>query len=159
MTLTSPAFEPGGAIPSRYTCEGANVSPPLEWSEVPASARTFTLIVLDPDAPDPEAPRRTFVHWVLYDIPRTARGVPEAAVRNDLPRGTVEGINDFHSAGYGGPCPPLGRHRYFFNLYALDQALPAMRNATRQDVERAMQGHVVAQAELIGTYAKTPRPW
>lgn len=159
MILSSPAFKPGAPMPSRYTCEGANVSPPLEWSEVPDSAQTFALIMDDPDAPDPAAPRRTFVHWVLYDIPRSAKGIAEAAVRNDLARGTVEGINDFHSAGYGGPCPPIGRHRYSFKLYAIDRALAPIKHATKQEVERAIQGHVVAHAELIGTYQKTPRPW
>lgn len=155
MTLTSPAFRSGGPIPAQYTCEGPNVSPPLEWDGVPETARSLALIVDDPDAPDPKAPKFTYVHWVLYGIPTTVNSLAEGAVRTALPSGTEAGINDFKFSGYGGPCPPVGRHRYYFKLYALDVELPRMRNATKRDVERAMDGHVVARAELIGTYEKS----
>lgn len=152
MDLSSPAFPPQGEIPAPYTCEGQDLAPALRWSGVPAGARSLVLIVDDPDAPDPAAPQRTWVHWVLYDIPPQATGLPEGG--RPLPAGTREGLNDWNRTGWGGPCPPIGRHRYFFKLYALDQALPALTRPTKAAVEQAMHGHVLAQAELVGTYRK-----
>jgi Raf kinase inhibitor-like YbhB/YbcL family protein len=157
LTLTSPAFSHNGEIPARYTCEGENVSPTLTWSDAPAGTRSFVLIVDDPDAPDPRAPRMTWVHWVLYDIPATATGLPEGVRSKDLPKATREGLNDWKKTGYGGPCPPIGRHRYFHKLYALDAELPDLKNPTKAQLEKAMQGHVLARTELVGTYEKKRR--
>jgi Raf kinase inhibitor-like YbhB/YbcL family protein len=154
LTLSSPAFAPAGEIPTRYTCEGDDVSPPLAWSAPPAGSKSFALIVDDPDAPDPKAPKTTWVHWVLYNLPPAADGLPEGVATRALPAGTREGLNDWRRTGYGGPCPPIGRHRYFHKLYALDIALPELGGSSKAALERAMQGHILAQAELIGTYAK-----
>ena len=154
MALTSPAFTAGGEIPVVHTCEGADTSPALEWSGVPADTKSLALVVDDPDAPDPKAPRMTYVHWVLYNIPPTATRRPEGAARGGLPPGTREGTNDWKRTGYGGPCPPIGRHRYFHKLYALDVELPVLGTPTKAQLEKAMEGHVLAKAELIGTYQK-----
>lgn len=154
LTLTSSAFLPGGEIPERYTCQGADVSPPLAWSGVPAGVKSLALIVDDPDAPDPTAPKMTWVHWVLYNLPSSASGLAEGVAAAVLPNGTLEGLNDWHRTGYGGPCPPIGRHRYFHKLYALDVVLPDLGRPSKASLESAMQGHVLAQAELIGTYRK-----
>ena len=148
--LTSTAFAEGGAIPRGYTCEGRDTSPPLAWSGLPAGTRTLALIVDDPDAPDPAAPRMTWVHWVLFDIPPAAPGMAEGA---PLPAGAKVGVNDWQRPGWGGPCPPIGRHRYFFKLYALDTALELYR-PTKAALEQAMKGHVLAEAQLVGTYQK-----
>jgi len=155
MELRSPAFAPQGEIPSRHTCEGADLAPPLHWTGVPERAASLVLIVDDPDAPDPAAPQRTWVHWVLYDMPPTAPGLPEGG--QPLPAGAREGLNDWQRPGYGGPCPPIGKHRYFFKLYALDKLLPPLPRPTKAAVEQAMRGHVLAQAELVGTYRKGQR--
>jgi Raf kinase inhibitor-like YbhB/YbcL family protein len=152
--LTSPKFSNNGEIPAVYTCEGRNVSPPLSWNDVPAKAKSLALIVDDPDAPDPKAPKRVFVHWVLYNLPTSARSLPEGMTSDALPAGAKDGTNDFQKTGYGGPCPPIGRHRYFFKLYALDATLDGLSGPTKADLERAMQGHVVAEADLVGTYEK-----
>jgi len=154
LTITSTAFAPEGAIPSLYTCEGKDISPPLAWNGAPAATKSFALIVDDPDAPDPAAPKMTWVHWVLYDIPVAATGLPEAVEASALPPGTCEGVNDWGRTGFGGPCPPIGRHRYFHKLYALDTALPDLKRPKKAALEKAMQGHVLAQAVLIGTYQK-----
>jgi len=154
LVLTSSAFTHQGSIPQQYTCQGRDVSPPLSWSGAPDGTKGFVLIVDDPDAPDPAAPRRTWVHWVLYDIPSTVSGLPEAVTSAKLPPGTREGTNDWSRTGYGGPCPPVGRHRYFHKLYALDVELPDLGAAPKGEVEKAMEGHVLAKAELIGTYQK-----
>jgi Raf kinase inhibitor-like YbhB/YbcL family protein len=154
LAITSPAFSPQGAIPRRYTCDGDDVSPPLEWTGAPEGTRSLVLIVDDPDAPDPAAPKRTWVHWVLFDIPPTATGLPEGVVAHALPAGTREGLNDWNRTGYGGPCPPVGRHRYYFRLYALDAPLGALVRPTRGAVDEAMRGHVRETAELMGTYAR-----
>jgi Raf kinase inhibitor-like YbhB/YbcL family protein len=154
LTLTSPAFKPGAEIPVKYTCEGADTSPPLEWSGVPPRAKSLALIVDDPDAPDPKAPKMTYVHWVLYDIPPTATRLAESAAKGGLPPGTREGKNDWKRTGYGGPCPPIGRHRYFFKLYALDTELVDLGAPPKPQLEKAIEGHVVETAELIGTYQK-----
>ena len=157
LTLRSPAFAAGGAIPSKYTCDGANQSPPLEWSGAPDGTKSFALILDDPDAPDPKAPKATWVHWVLYDIPVGAMRLPEAVEARALPPGTREGRNDWGRTGYGGPCPPIGRHRYFFKLYALDTVLPDLREPDKAALEKAMKGHVIEHAELVGTYQKASR--
>ena len=152
MNLTSPAFSNGGEIPARYTCEGNDLSPPLAWSGVPPQAKSLALIVDDPDAPDPAKPQRTWVHWVAYDLPPSVSRLDEGAKR--LPAGARDGHNDWSRAGYGGPCPPIGRHRYFFKLYALDSVLPDLAGPTKAKLEAAMKGHIVAHAELVGTYQK-----
>jgi hypothetical protein len=155
LKLTSSAFGHNGAIPQRYTCQGEDVSVPLAWSGAPAATKSFVLIVDDPDAPDPRAPRMTWVHWMLYNLPPAATALREGVKAGDLPRGTLEGLNDWKRTGYGGPCPPIGRHRYFHKLYALDSVLPAMERPTKTDLEQAMKGHVLEKAELIGTYQKS----
>lgn len=152
LKLTSTAFDHGGEIPSKYACEGQDISPPLAWSGVPPNAKSLALIVDDPDAPDPAAPRMTWVHWVLYNIPPNASSLPEAA--KQLPAGTLSGLNDWKRYGYGGPCPPIGRHRYFHKLYALDTVLPDLGRPSKANLEAQMKGHVIAQAELVGTYQK-----
>lgn len=156
MQLQSSAFKAGGAIPERYTCEGDDVSPPLAWSGAPAGTKAFGLIVDDPDAPDPKAPKMTWVHWVLHNVPANVNALPEGA-SDRLPAGTRQGKNDWKRTGYGGPCPPIGRHRYFFKLYALDTELPDLREPTKAQLEAAMKGHILAQAELMGTYEKKHR--
>jgi Raf kinase inhibitor-like YbhB/YbcL family protein len=157
MNLTSTAFADRGDIPRLYTCEGKDVSPPLAWSGLPAGTQSLALIVDDPDAPDPAAPKRTWVHWVLYNVPPTATGLAEAIASADLPAGTKEGLNDWNRTGYGGPCPPIGRHRYFHKLYALDTILPELGKANKAQLEKAMQGHILAHVELVGTYQKSGR--
>lgn len=154
LTLSSAAFAPGSSIPTRYTCDGTDTSPPLAWSGIPDGARSLALIVDDPDAPDPAAPKRTWVHWVLYNLPTSAGGLAENVASIALPGGTHEGSNDWKRTGYGGPCPPVGTHRYFHKLYALDVVLPDLGAPTKDALLEAMQGHVLAQAELIGTYRR-----
>jgi hypothetical protein len=153
LSLTSPAFSANGEIPKEYTCEGGDHSPELTWSGPPQGTRSFALIEDDPDAPDPKAPKTTWVHWVLYDIPASATSLPKDAAKS-LPAGTREGVNDWKRTGYGGPCPPVGRHRYFHKLYALDTQLGDLKQPTKAALERAMQGHVLARTELVGTYEK-----
>ena len=155
LALKSPAFNHGGSIPSAFTCEGEDRSPRLEWSGIPDGTRSLALIVDDPDAPDPAAPKMNYVHWVLYNIPADDGGLDEGIASSALPAGTREGLNDWKRTGYGGPCPPIGRHRYFHKLYALDTALPDLGTPTREELVAAMQGHILAQAELIGTYQKS----
>jgi len=152
--LTSTAFAPSGSIPAKYTCEGADVSPPLEWSEAPGATRSFALIVDDPDAPDPAKPQRVYVHWVIYNIPASTAKLPENAAKSGLPTGAAHGSNDWGKQTYGGPCPPIGRHRYFHKLYALDTELKGLNNPNKAQLEKAMQGHVIGNAQLIGTYQK-----
>ena len=154
LALTSPVFAPGAEIPALFTCEGRDISPHLEWTGVPVGTKSLVLIVDDPDAPDPAAPKMTWVHWVLYDLPPEARSLPEGVAPGDLPAGTHEGTNDWKRTGYGGPCPPIGRHRYFHKLYALDVVLGDLGTPTKAEVEKAMKGHVLAQADLMGTYQK-----
>ena len=155
LKLSSSAFVHSDEIPRRHTCQGEDLSVPLTWSGVPAGTKSLVLIVDDPDAPDPKAPRMTWVHWVLYNIPPSATGLAEAVKPNELPAGTLDGLNDWKRAGYGGPCPPIGRHRYFHKLYALDAVLPDLRKPNKVALEQAMRGHVLEKAELIGTYQKT----
>ena len=154
FTLTSTAFANAAAIPSLYTCEGKDISPPLRWEGAPANTRSLVLIVDDPDAPDPKAPKLTWVHWVLYNFPADATGLPEGVASGGLPAGTGQGLNDWKRTGYGGPCPPIGRHRYFHKLYALDTVLTGLRKPTKAQVEAAMKHHVIAETTLIGTYQK-----
>ncbi len=154
LVITSAAFAPNGEIPTRYTCDGDDVSPPLSWNGVPETAKSLVLIVDDPDAPDPAAPKMTWVHWVLYNLPPDDTDLPEGVSRVDLHPGTREGLNDWQRAGYGGPCPPIGSHRYFHKLYALDVQLPDLNNPTKRELEQAMADHILDQAELIGTYQR-----
>ena len=154
MELTSSAFAQNADIPTLYTCEGSDQSPPLAWSGVPAGTRILALIIDDPDAPDPAAPKMTWVHWVLYNLPPGTPGLAAGASRTRLPAGAREGLNDWPREGYGGPCPPIGRHRYVHKLYALDTVLPVLKPATKAALERAMQGHVLAKGELVGYYKK-----
>lgn len=154
LNIASSAFAADGAIPTVYTCEGKDISPPLSWSGAPAGTRSFALIVDDPDAPDPAAPQTTWVHWVLYGIDAAATGLPEGVKTSQLPAGTREGRNDWGRTGYGGPCPPIGRHRYFVKLYALDTELPDLKRPDKAALEKAMKGHILAQAQLVGTYQK-----
>ena len=147
MIIKSPSFMHDGVIPARHTCDGLNVSPPLTWAGVPAGAKSLVLIVDDPDAPN-----MIWVHWVLYNIPHDASGLTEGVATKDLPSGTLQGVNDWKRAGYGGPCPPVGMHRYFFRLYALDIVLPDLNHPNRAILEKAMRGHVLARSELVGLY-------
>ena len=153
LTLTSSAFAPGDKIPSKYTCEGDDLSPPLAFAGVPDGTKSLVLIVDDPDAPDPKAPKRVWVHWLVYNLPPDTSGLTENASSAGLPSGAVTGISDRKEMSYHGPCPPIGRHRYFHKLYALDSVLPA-KPLTKAELEAAMTGHVLARAELIGTYQK-----
>ena len=152
MKLTSTAFKNGDSIPTSHTCEGDNRSPPLAFEDVPPAAKSLVLIVDDPDAPDPRAPKRTWAHWLVYNLPPTTSELAEAV--SHFPAGTLLGQNDWKHPTYGGPCPPIGRHRYFHKLYALDSVLPELHEPTRAELQAAMQGHVIAEAELMGTYQK-----
>lgn len=153
LTISSPAFKQGGKIPSNYTCEGDDVSPPLVFASVPKGAKSLALVIDDPDAPDPNAPKRVWVHWVVLNLPPDSEGLAENASARGMPAGAVQGVNDFHSKTYGGPCPPIGRHRYFLKLYALDVTLPA-KALGKAELEAAMERHVLGKAELMGTYQK-----
>ena len=152
LNLISSAFADGAGIPALHTCDGSDVSPPLSWSGLPPATRSLALIVDDPDAPDPAAPQTTWVHWVLYNLPADAAGLPQGVSAHQLPGGTREGSNDWQRTGYGGPCPPIGRHRYFFKLYALDVLLPDLGTPDKAALERAMHGHVLGQTVLLGLY-------
>jgi len=154
LKVTSSAFQQGGAIPARYTCEGQDLSPPLAWSGMPGNAKTIAVIVDDPDAPDPAKPQRVYVHWVVYNIPAATTSLAENASKTGMPKGALQGKNDWGKAAYGGPCPPIGRHRYYFKLYALDTELTGLKDASKADLERAMNGHVLDTGELMGTYQK-----
>ena len=157
MTLNSPAFKQDGQIPSKYTCEGEDVSPPLAWAGVPDGTKSLVLIVDDPDAPDPKAPQRVWVHWVVYNIPPDVKGLRENASKAGLPQGTVVGLNDFKKMGYGGPCPPRGHglHHYHFRLLALSiDRLPVSAKAACRRVEQEARKHVIAEATLVGLYQR-----
>lgn len=151
LSIKSSDFPPNGQIPREFTCEGPDTAPALEWSGAPAGTKSFALIVDDPDAPDPKAPKMTYVHWVLYDIPASATGTPKGG---KAPQGSRDGKNDWKRTGYGGPCPPIGRHRYFFKLYALDAMLGDLKTPDKPIVLKAMEGHILGQAEVVGTYQK-----
>jgi Raf kinase inhibitor-like YbhB/YbcL family protein len=152
LELTSAGFARGEPIPVAHTCDGHDTHPPLAWTGVPATAKSLALIVDDPDAPDPDAPTHTFVHWVLYDIPAATTGLP--ATESVSAGRARDGVNDRKQRGYTGPCPPVGRHRYFFKLYALDTILGDLHGPTKAQLEDAMRGHVIEHAELVGTYAR-----
>jgi Raf kinase inhibitor-like YbhB/YbcL family protein len=154
MNIMSPSFMHEHEIPAIYTCDGLDISPPLLWSDIPAGTKSLALIVDDPDAPDPSAPKMTWVHWLLYNIPANTSGLPEERTEKNLPAATLQGLNDWHSTVYGGPCPPKGRHRYFFKLYALDCMLPDLKKPARAVLEKAMQGHVLVQASLVGLFQR-----
>ncbi len=154
MKISSTTFTHNGSIPKIHTCEGNDTSPALAWSGAPPATKSYALIVDDPDAPDPAAPKMTWVHWVLYNLPPSAPGLAAAVAPQDLPKGTLEGLNDWKRTGYGGPCPPIGRHRYFFKLYALGTVLPDLERPTKAKLEGAMKGHVLAETQIVGTYQK-----
>lgn len=154
LSFQSVAFTNGAEIPSAHTCEGTDISPPLVWAGVPDSACSLVIIVDDPDAPDPRAPKMTWVHWVLYNLPPNVTGLAEGVTSGNLPTGAEEGLNDWKKSGYGGPCPPIGRHRYFHKLYALDTVLTGLDKPTKTTVEAAMKEHIIAEAVLMGTYEK-----
>ncbi len=150
MEFASAAFKNGEPIPKQFTCDGPNISPPLQWSGVPESARSLALLVDDPDAP-----RGSWVHWVLFNIPTGIPGLPENIKKTGtIPIGARQGVNDFREIGYGGPCPPGGKHRYFFRLYALDGKMDLPAGFRQKDLEAAMRGHVLAQGELMATYGR-----
>ncbi len=150
MRLTSPAFDHGAIIPQQFTCDGEDVSPPLQWSGAPAGTMSLALVVDDPDAPDPAAPQMVWVHWLLYNIPAATT----VLAQDDAPATALDGLNDWRQAGYRGPCPPVGRHRYFFKLYALDVLLPDLREPTKALLEKTMAEHVIGEAELMGVYQR-----
>jgi Raf kinase inhibitor-like YbhB/YbcL family protein len=154
MILISQDFKNQGEIPKKFTCDGEDISPALSWSNVPSGTKSLALIVDDPDAPDPANPRTTWVHWVLYNIPISVNGLSEGVKKEDLPKGVLEGLNDWERTGYGGPCPPIGKHRYFHKLYALDITLPDLGRPTKAKLEKAIEGHVISKTELIGLYQR-----
>ena len=157
FSISSPVFASNESMDPRYTCEGGDISPPLTWASAPPGTKSYALIVEDPDAPDPAKPTRVVSHWVLYNIPATARELVEDASRSGLPAGAVQGSNERKTQAYMGPCPPIGRHRYFFKLFALDSALSALKNPTKAELQQAMKGHVLGTAELVGTYQKAKK--
>ena len=152
FALSSPDFSDGQRLPRVLTCEGSDTSPALTWAGAPVGTKSFALIIDDPDAPDPKAPKTVWVHWVLYNLPPSATGLARGVTQ--LPEGTREGLNDWQRTGYGGPCPPIGRHRYFHTLYALDAVLPDLKHPTKATLLAALQPHVLAKAVLMGTYQK-----
>lgn len=154
FSISSNAFKHEDRIPSKYTCDASDVSPALTWAGMPDGTKSLALIVDDPDAPDPAAPKIIWVHWLLYNLPPSSEGLAEAVTTEALPDGTLEGKNDWKRTGYGGPCPPVGRHRYFFKLYALDVVLPDLGRPAKADLKKAMEGHVLAEAVLMGTYRR-----
>ena len=154
LTLTSTSFQHEGMIPQRHTCEGEDISPQLAWTGLPANTQSLVLIVDDPDAPDPQAPKMTWVHWVVYNLPANATQLPEGVAAAGFPAGTLQGLNNWQRTGYGGPCPPIGKHRYFHKLFALDTRLADLKTPDKVALEKAMQGHVLAHAELMGLYQK-----
>jgi hypothetical protein len=152
FSITSTAFAEGQEIPDQYTCDGTDISPPLSWTNLPEGTQSLVLIMDDPDAPDPEAPKMTWVHWLLYNLPADSSGLPEAVSDNQLPTRTLQGSNNWGRTGYGGPCPPIGRHRYFFKLFALNSTLPDLRNPDKESLLQSMQGYVLDETGLMGTY-------
>lgn len=154
MKITSPAFEDNAGIPTLYTCEGQDISPELNWTDVPEEAKSLALIVDDPDAPSPDAPKMVWIHWVLFNIPPNAKGLKEAIRDNELPNGTKIGTNSWQKQSYGGPCPPIGKHRYYHKLFALDTTLENLDNPTADALLAAMTDHIIDKATLLGTYIK-----
>lgn len=155
LRLTSPRLQPDAPMPEAFTCDGNEISPPLQWYGLPEGTRSLALIIEDPDAPDPAKPQRTFVHWIVYNLPANEAGLSEGANDGNLPPGALEGRNDGGEPGYYGPCPPIGRHRYVHRLFALDAVLPDLGHPSRKQLERAMEGHVLAQARLVATYERS----
>lgn len=155
LKLLSSAFEHNGSIPSRYTCDGDNISPPLSWQGIPAETKSLALIVDDPDAPDPKAPKRVWVHWLVFNIPASVSSLAAGQTADNLIEGAEQGKNDWSDIGYGGPCPPIGRHRYFHTLYALDVEKLDISQPSKAELEIAMNHHIIDKAELIGTYSRT----
>jgi hypothetical protein len=150
ITVTSSAFKEGGMIPSKYTCDGDEISPPLDWSDVPAATKSLALI-----SDDPDAPMGTWVHWVVFNMPPETKDLPEnIPPEKELKNGAIQGINSSHRTGYGGPCPPSGVHRYFFKVYALDVKLSLGPGAAKKDLEKAMSGHVLGEGQLMGRYKR-----
>lgn len=148
IKITSPVFLNEGMVPKKYTCDGENVSPPLSWQNIPANAKSISLICDDPDAP-----MGTWVHWVIYNIPASIKGLPESVpLLETLTNGGTQGLNDFRKLGYGGPCPPGGTHRYYFKIYALDSVLALSPGVTKQQLLQAMKGHILAEGQLMGKY-------
>ncbi|WP_295580914.1 YbhB/YbcL family Raf kinase inhibitor-like protein [uncultured Lamprocystis sp.] len=155
LVLKSEVFDDSGEIPRKYTCEGEDCSPEIYWVGVPDGTESLVLIVDDPDAPDPAAPRMVWDHWILYNVPVTTTRLAAGVAPADLPAGCAEGLNSWGRTGYGGPCPPVGRHRYFFRLYALDTRLPAaLSRPSKDELLLAMDEHILAHATLVGTYQK-----
>lgn len=154
LQLSSSRFKDGETIPIAYTCEGEDKAPPLHIEGMPARTKSLALIVEDPDAPDPKHPQRTWCHWVLYNIPSGTRNLPEGASRDVLPSGCREGVNDWGRFGYGGPCPPIGAHRYIYRLFALDTVLPDLGKVDRKQLLAAMEGHIISESQLVGMYEK-----
>jgi Raf kinase inhibitor-like YbhB/YbcL family protein len=152
MIITSDNFLNQGTIPGKHTCNGKDISPSLRWSNIPTGTKSLALVVDDPDAPDPSNPKMTWVHWVLYNIPGSTDSLAEGV--KELPQGTLVGLNDWNHTGYRGPCPPIGRHRYFHKLYALDIMLPDLKKPTKAILEKAMEGHVISKTELVGLYER-----
>lgn len=157
LTLTSPAFAHMGEIPKLYTCDSRGISPPLAWTHLPEGTQSLALVVDDPDAPDPAAPTTRWVHWVVYDLQPSVTALPQALTARELPTGAKEGLNDWNRRGYSGPCPPVGRHRYVHRLFALDTMLTDLKTPTRDRLLTAIEGHILEEAELIGTYERTGR--
>ena len=157
LTITSPAFSANHQIPVIYTCDGPNISPPLQWTGIPSGTKSLTLIIDDPDAPDPAAPKRVWVHWLLYNIPASIHELAEGIAPEALPAGVLTGRTDSKTTYYGGPCPPIGCHRYFHKIYALDIVLPNLQIPQKPALLQAMQGHILAYAELIGLYERSPQ--
>jgi len=154
MKISSPNFEHQGDIPKKFTCDGEDISPELKWSDAPEGTKSFALIVDDPDAPDPAAPKMTWVHWVLYNLPASSNALGGGVASADLPDGALDGLNDWKRTGYGGPCPPIGKHRYFHKLYALDVVLPDLKQPTKAELEKAMEGHILGEDEIVGLYQR-----
>lgn len=152
--ITSTAFGDQEEIPAKHTCEDKDISPALEWASVPEGTQSLALIVDDPDAPDPNAPKMVWVHWVLFNLPPDSQALPEGVSSDALPEGTREGLNDWKETGWRGPCPPVGKHRYFFRLYALDCRLDEQRQVDRARLDQMMQGHILGEAVVMGTYQK-----
>lgn len=151
--IAAQTFSPQGEIPSKYTCDGRDISPQISWSNIPENTKSLALIVDDPDARDPEDPKMiNYVHWVLYNIPTQSMSLPENVMTNKLPPGTLEGLNDWGKTGYGGPCPPSGTHHYYFKLYALNTILPDLKHPTKTQLEQNMENHIIEMTELVGTY-------
>ncbi len=153
--LKSTAFKQAKLIPSKYTCEGDDISPPLSWQGVPANTKSLALIIADPDAPDPKAPKMTWIHWIIFNLPPEMTCLLEGVTSKNIPHGTREGLNSWDKMGYSGPCPPIGKHRYFHTLYALDTVFSELNQPTKKEIDAAMNNHIITQTTLMGTYKKS----